>query len=141
MVEKRKVVDRLIDQFWKQGYLTISRRFGTYLPEPGKIGNFEVDIIAKQRNNYAIGLILSDEDFRNPNLLEKLTYLATRQTKYTNKKVNLFVGINLDLFSKLKAIIRLLSPEARNCIRLIPLDSNNSLHRNETKEKEKILFS
>lgn len=141
MVEKRKVVDRLIDQFWKQGYLTISRRFGTYLPEPEKIGNFEVDIIAKQRNNYAIGLILLEEDFRNPNLLEKLTYLATRQTKYTNKKVNLFVGINLELFPRLKAIIRLLSPEARNSIRLIPLDHNNSLHRSDTKEKEKILFS
>ena len=141
MIEKRKVVDRLIDQFWKQGYLTISRRFGTYLPEPAKIGNFEVDIIAKQRDNYAIGLILSDDDFRNPNLLEKLTYLATRQTKFTNKKVNLFVGINIVLFSKLKSMIKLLSPEARNSIRLIPLDHNNSLHRSNSIEKERILFS
>ena len=88
-----------------------------------------------------IRLILSDEDFKNPNLLEKLTYLATRQTKYTNKKVNLFVGINLELFSRLKAIIRLLSPEARNSIRLIPLDNNNSFQRSKIKEKEKILFS
>ncbi len=141
MVEKRKIVDRLIDQFWKQGYLTISRRFGTYLPEPEKIGDFEVDIIAKQRNNYAIGLILSDEDFRNPNLLEKLTYLATRQTKFTNKRVSLFVGINIDLFSRLKAMIKLLSPEARNSIRLIQLDHNNSLPRSNATEKERILFS
>ncbi len=41
----RKNVDQLVDQFWKRGYFTVSRKFGTYLPEPSKVGGFDVDII------------------------------------------------------------------------------------------------
>ena len=59
---KRRTIDLLVEQFWKRGYLTVSRRFGTYLPEPSKIGKFDVDIIAKYKNNYAIGITLSNED-------------------------------------------------------------------------------
>ena len=36
---KRQSVDLLIDQFWKNGYLTISRKFGTLLPEPQRWGD------------------------------------------------------------------------------------------------------
>jgi len=142
MIElKRKTVDRLVDQFWKQGYLTVSRKFGTYLPEPGKIGNFEVDIIAKQRNNYAIGLILSEDDFKNSNLIEKLTFLSTRQTRYTNKKVYLFVGVRAEFFNRAKAMIKLLSPEARKSVRLFQIEDKDSFQKNAVEEKQKILFS
>ena len=51
----RKNVDQLVEQFWKRGYFTVSRKFGTYLPEPSKVGNFDVDIIARYKKDYAIG--------------------------------------------------------------------------------------
>ena len=51
-----KNIELLQDQFWKRGYMTISRRFGTYLPEPAKVGMFNVDIIAKYKDDYAIGI-------------------------------------------------------------------------------------
>lgn len=46
---KRRTIDLLVEQFWKQGYLTISRKYGTYLPEPNKVGGFDVDIIGRQK--------------------------------------------------------------------------------------------
>ncbi len=142
MIElKRRVVDQLVDQFWKQGYLTVSRKFGTYLPDPGKIGNFEVDIIAKQRNNYAIGLILSENDFKNSDLIEKLTYLSTRQTRYTNKKVYLFVGVKTEFYNRAKSLIKLLSPEARKSVRVFQIEDKSSFQKASVEEKQKILFS
>lgn len=47
--DRRKDVDLLIEEFWKKGYLTLYRKYGTYLPEPSNIGGFEVDVIAKQK--------------------------------------------------------------------------------------------
>lgn len=64
--DRRKDVDLLIEEFWKKGYLTLYRKYGTYLPEPSNIGGFEVDVIAKQKENFAIGINLIDQDFKNP---------------------------------------------------------------------------
>ena len=47
--DARRNIDRLVEQFWKRGYLTLSRRYGTYLPEPAKVGTFEVDIVARYK--------------------------------------------------------------------------------------------
>ena len=91
--DKRRSVDLLVEKFWKQGYLTVSRKFGTYLPEPGKVGDFEIDIIARYKKNYAIGITLTEADLKDSKIIEKLTYLATRQTKFSNKRVLLFVGV------------------------------------------------
>ena len=44
---KRERVDHLIDHLWSNGYLTLSRKFGKYLPAPTLLGNYEVDAIAK----------------------------------------------------------------------------------------------
>lgn len=137
---KRKNIDLLVEKFWKQGYLTVSRKFGTYLPEPAKVGNFEVDVIGRQKKNYAIGITLSENDLNNSDLTEKLTYLATRQTKFTNKKVLLFVGVPMDYYKNAKALIDLLDPEARKNIRLFQIAERQIPDRRKLR-KEKILFS
>ena len=118
---KRKNIDLLVEQFWKHGYMTISRRFGTYLPEPEKVGDFDVDIVARHKEDYAIGVSLSEEDFNNPKLLDKINYLATRQTKFTNKKVFLFLGVPEEYYQNAKALLELLIPETRKNIRLLRL--------------------
>ncbi|MHB1687213.1 MAG: hypothetical protein ACYCVH_07555 [Ignavibacteriaceae bacterium] len=138
---KRKTVDLLVEQFWKEGYLTLRRKFGTYLPEPDKIGNFDVDIIAKQRKNYAIGLTLTAEDFRNSNLIERLTFLSTRQTRYSNKRVQLFVGVPTEYFEKAKSLVKLLSPAARKNIRIFQIEDKVFTNPNAVRRNQKVLFS
>ena len=134
---KRQSVDLLIDQFWKNGYLTISRKYGTYLPEPQRMGGFEVDIVARYKKDYAIGITLNEEDLENPELKNKIHFLATRQTKSSNKDVLLFVGIPNDLKKKIEFIISTLDENVRKNIKIQffnhPLSS-------DTKSKKKKTF-
>ncbi len=138
---KRRTIDLLVEQFWKQGYLTISRKFGTYLPEPSKVGEFDVDVIAKYKNNYAIGITLTNEDFNQSNILERLNFLATRQTKFTNKRVLLFIGTNFDTYNNAKSIIEKLEPDVRKNIRLFPITDKPIISNRKTENRKKILFS
>jgi hypothetical protein len=138
---KRRTIDLLVEQFWKRGYLTVSRKFGTYLPEPSKIGKFEVDIIAKYKNNYALGITLTDEDLNDPFITDRLNFLATRQTKYTNKKVLLFIGAPSSIFGNAKIITEKLEPEARKNIRLFPISEKPAVQRKSSREKSKVMFS
>lgn len=138
---KRRTVDLLVQQFWKEGYLTVSRRYGTYLPEPDRIGSFEVDVIAKQRKNYAIGLTLTMDDFKNSKLIEKLTFLSTRQTKYSNKRVQLYVGVPTEFFERAKSIVKLLSPEARRNTKIIQIEDRGLSTPNAPGKGQKVLFS
>lgn len=138
---KRRTIDLLVEQFWKRGYLTVSRKFGTYLPEPSKIGKFDVDIIAKYKNNYAIGVTLTNEDLDDVLLVDRLNFLATRQTKYTNKKVLLFIGVPSALFGNAKIIVEKLELEARKNIRLFPISERPAVQRRSSREKASVLFS
>lgn len=143
MVElmKRKSVDLLVEQFWKQGYLTLSRKFGTYLPEPTKIGNFDIDIIAKYKKNYAIGITLTSEDFTANDLIDKINFLATRHTKFSNKKVILFVGVPAEYFKNAKALLEMLNPEIKKNVKLVEIiDRESGLLPNES-TRSRVLFS
>ena len=91
--DKRRNVDLLVEQFWKNGYLTLSRKYGTYLPEPKRMGEFDIDIIARYKKDYAIGICLTEADLDSDALKDKLSFLATRQTKNSNKRVLLFIGL------------------------------------------------
>ncbi len=138
---KRDTVDLLVEQFWKQGYMTISRKYGTYLPEPSKVGNFEVDIIAKQKKNYAIGITITGDDLNDPGIVEKINYLATRQTKYTNKKVMLFMGAEVQYYKNAKALVDALDPETRKNIRLFQILERPLPVRRRNRDFKKVLFS
>ena len=140
--DRRRDVDLLIDEFWKKGYLTLFRKFGTYLPEPSNIGGFEVDVIAKQKGNFAIGITLNDQDFLDPSSVKnKLAYLAQRQTKGTNKKVQLFVGVSLLNFKYAKTFLDELDPETKKNIKLFQISDKPELSSRDKSTPEKILFS
>jgi hypothetical protein len=132
---KRNSVDLLVDQFWKNGYLTISRKFGIYLPEPQRMGGFDVDIVARYKKDYAIGITLNDEDIENSELKEKIRFLATRQTKFTNKRVLLFIGISHDLRKKIELIINSLDENIRKNIKIQSFNSDISLSTNTKKKR------
>lgn len=140
--ERRRDVDLLIEEFWKKGYLTVFRKYGTYLPEPSSIGGFDVDAIAKQRDNYAIGITLTDQDFKDSTFIKnKLIFLAQRQTKGSNKKVILFVGVSTLNYKYAKALLDELDMDTRKNIRLFQIIDRQNLNlRNELKTN-KVLFS
>ena len=137
----RKNIDILLEQFWKRGYMTISRRYGTYLPEPAKVGMFDVDIVAKYKNDYAIGINLSQIDFIENNLVPKLKYLATRRTKFTNRKVKLFVGVFNNYFKHAKLLLEQLVPEVKKNIKLFPIVDKTLLVTRRRRKESNVLFS
>ena len=137
----RKNIELLQDQFWKRGYMTISRRFGTYLPEPAKVGMFNVDIVARYKDDYAIGITLSESDFIDNDLIRKLKYLATRRTKFTNRKVKLFVGVSNKNFKYAKLLLEQLEPGVQKNIKLFQI-ADKILHAGRRRKKTSIvLFS
>jgi hypothetical protein len=140
--DRRRDVDLLIEEFWKKGYLTLFRKFGTYLPEPSNIGGFEVDVIAKLKDNFAIGITLSDQDFKDSSFIKnKLSYLAQRQTRGSNKKVQLFVGVSLLNLKYAKSLLDELDPETKKNIKLFQITDKPDLLIHKENKSDKILFS
>ena len=124
---RQRKVDDLVNHFWKNGYLTLSRKFGTYLPEPSNVGEYEVDAIGKIKKKYVIGVTLTEEELNETNIYNKLEYLATRHTKYTNKRVTLFVGVPKSLFNKVKLCIKNLTIEAQKNIKIVAISQDTAL--------------
>jgi len=135
---KRKNIDYLIEQFWKNGYLTISRKFGTYLPEPEQIGGFDVDIIAKQGKDYALGITLTNEDFKDQKLLDRISFLATRHTRFTQKPVLLYIGVPEEYLSLAKGLIDSLSNEVKNNIKIFSIVDKSLPRLNYLQKKQKV---
>jgi len=117
-------VDDLITHFWKNGYLTVSRKYGKFLPEPKPIGEYEVDAIGKLKKKFALGIVLTEEELNNPKIYSKLNYLATRQTKYSNKQITLFVGVPQDMLNKARVVVSGLEESVKRNIKLIGVDEN-----------------
>jgi hypothetical protein len=140
--DRRRDVDLLIEEFWKKGYLTLYRKFGTYLPEPSNIGGFEVDVIAKYKDNFAIGITFNEQDFNDSLMIKnKLSYLAQRQTKGTNKKVQLFVGVSLANLKPAKALLDELDPETKKNIKFFQITDKPELLLRKERREQKVLFS
>jgi len=141
-ITERTIVDMLVNEFWRLGYFTLSRRFGTYLPEPADIGRFKVDIVGRQKDKYAIGIILNKEDFNEKNLKEKLIYLSSRHTRFSNKPVMLLVGVPEDFFKRAKEILSQIDiNDVRKNIRIVKISENKNSENAKHKEVGPVLFS
>lgn len=119
--KNRETIDLLVKHFWQNGYLTVSRKCGTYLPAPAPVGNYSVDAIGRYNKKYAIGIILSREELTDSKSITKLDYLATRHTRFSNKRVSLFAGVEEEDMPLMKDLLGKLSPEARRNIKLVSL--------------------
>ncbi len=138
-VDKRKNIDLLVEHFWRQGYLSVSRKYGRYLPEPERIGTFEVDVVARYKKDYAIGITVCGDDLKDPQFLEKVAYLATRQTKFSNQKVLLFIGIPPELFKKANILLDHIDAETKKNIRVFRII--NKIIPAIKKNRQRELFS
>lgn len=123
--EKREKVDSLIEQLWKHGYLTLSRKYGKYLPAPTPVGNYDVDAIAKYKKKIAIGITLTDEELNDPNLITKLIILTKSRPKQSCSKVTLFVGVPYNSIIKANLLLASLDDETRSHIKLVTLQDEN----------------
>ncbi len=123
-ISHKERVDSLISQFWKEGYLTISRKHGSFLPSPEPVGSYEIEALGKYKKNYVIGITLSEEDLDNPQVSNKIKYLSSRNTIYSRKNIKLFIAVPSKLLTRAHNLISKLPPENRNCIKLIPLTTS-----------------
>lgn len=119
---KRETVDNLVKHFWKYGFMTVSRKFGTYLPDPKPVGKYDVEAIGKYKRKYVIGITLTAEDLDNPQTISKIQYLSSRNSNYSKTKVTLFIGIPKYLMNKAKLLISQLSEDSRKNLRLVPVN-------------------
>jgi hypothetical protein len=140
-ISEREIIDLLVNEFWRLGYFTLSRRMGTYLPEPTAIGKFKVDVVGRQKDKYAVGIILSQNDLIDVNFIEKITFLASRHSKSSKKPVTLLIGVPANYFKLVKQKINSLEEELKRNIKLIKISENKNANFPQNRKHHEVLFS
>jgi len=140
-ISERKAIDLLVNEFWRLGFFTVSRRLGTYLPEPENVGKFKVDVIGRQKEKYAIGITLNKEDIYNSDLLEKISYLASRRSRSSGKSIILFIGVFGIYFKRVKELLLNIEEKIRRNIKLVRIEENNFGNHPKTNPLQQIIFS
>jgi|GEM_PF-358810 len=138
---ERKAIDLLVNEFWRLGYFTLSRRLGTYLPEPSNVGKFKVDVIGRQKEKYAIGITLNKEEIFNPNLIEKINYLASRKTRNSDKPILLIIGVPDPYFNQVKELLSDVNEYVRKNIKLARLVEKNLGVSRKSRFNQQVIFS
>ncbi len=118
-------VDSLIKHFWENGFLTLSRKHGNYLPPPNPIGEFEVDAVGKLNKKYVLGLTIKKEDLQNPNVLKKIEFLANQKNKFSLQKVTLFLDCLDAIRPEVEALISQLDTTLRKNIKIVSTLTSN----------------
>ncbi|MFA7289636.1 MAG: hypothetical protein WC055_12240 [Melioribacteraceae bacterium] len=121
---KRDKVDKLIDQFWKDGFLTLSRKYGKYLPEPKPIGQYDVDAVGKYKRKLAIGITITADDLNDNNLITKINFIAKGYPRLNNFLLTIFIGVPSDLFLKANMYLYQLENDVQPKIKLISVPSS-----------------
>lgn len=119
--ERKELVESLIQKIRMEGYQIVNRRYGKFVPAPQPVGGHEVDILAKRNGSFIIGLCLASGDFAGSDLEEKVRYLASRTSKYSNTPVKLYIAIDQSIYVRLAKILQDLPHELRHRIRAYPL--------------------
>jgi len=140
-ISDKKAIDLLVNEFWRLGYFTLSRRLGTYLPEPENVGNFQVDVIGRNKEKYAIGITLTKVDIFNSNLLEKINYLASRKIRSSGKSITLFIGVADIYFKRVKELLINIDEKVRRNIKLVCIREIDFRNSNTLAHPQQIIFS
>jgi hypothetical protein len=114
-------VDSLIDHLWQHGYLTLSRKFGKYLPAPPRMGEYEIDAVARYKKKIALGITASDEDLNDPTFITKLDFLANYQARFPQHRITLFLGVPYNSIVKASLLISSLDIQTQKHIKVVAL--------------------
>jgi hypothetical protein len=114
---------------------------GRYLPEPTAIGKFNVDVVGRQKDRYAVGIILSQNDLNDVNFIEKIKFLASRHSRSSNKPVTLLIGVPVIYYKHVKHKINDLEEELKRNIKLIKISENKEAGLSDNREQSEVLFS
>ena len=118
---KRERVDLLIDHLWQQGYLTLSRKFGKYLPAPPTISGYEVDSISKYKKKLAIGMTISEEELNDVLFLTRLEAILKYQQQNPMNRITLFLGVPYNSVVKATMLVSTLPQETQKHIKIVSL--------------------
>ncbi|KAF0142202.1 MAG: hypothetical protein FD122_850 [Stygiobacter sp.] len=118
---KRERVDLLIDHLWQQGYLTLSRKFGKYLPAPPTISGYEVDSISKYKKKLAIGMTISEDELNDVLFLTRLEAILKYQQQNPMNRITLFLGVPYNYVVKATMLISTLPQETQKHIKIVSL--------------------
>jgi hypothetical protein len=140
-ISERKSIDLLVNEFWRLGFFTLSRRLGTYLPEPENIGRFKVDVIGRQKEKYAIGITLSKEEIFSSDLIEKMNFLASRKTKSSDKPILLLIGVPDIYYKQVKEILLSVDEKFRKNIKLTRIVEESVKSRRDNRQTQQVIFS
>ena len=123
MAVKSKIekVDLLIDHLWQHGYLTLSRKYGKYLPAPPLMGEYEVDAVAKYKKKIAIGLTVSEDELNDPKFLSKLDFLVHYNSRFPQNRFTLFLGVPNNSLVKASLLTSSLPKEIQSHIKIVTL--------------------
>lgn len=138
---ERKTIDLLVNEFWRLGYFTLSRKFGTYLPEPSNVGKFSVDVIGRQKDKYAIGITLNKEDIFNPALIEKINFLASRKIRNSDKPILLIIGVPDIYFNQVKELLSNINESIKKNIKLTRLVDKQVEMGRKSRTNQQVIFS
>lgn len=111
----------MIDHLWRNGYLTLSRKYGKYLPSPQPVGNYEIDAVAKYKKKIALGITLTEEDLNDPGLVTKLHFITNFHNKNSSNKVTLFLGVPESHILKAEMILSSLDDNTREKIKIVSI--------------------
>ncbi|KAF0151289.1 MAG: hypothetical protein FD143_2094 [Ignavibacteria bacterium] len=118
---KRERVDLLIDHLWQQGYITLSRKYGKYLPAPPTISGYEVDSISKYKKKLAVGITISEEELNDLQFLTKLEAILNYQMRNPVNRVTLFLGVPNNSVIKATMLISSMRTEVQKHIKIVAL--------------------
>ncbi len=105
-LNRRDLADKLYFKLRTAGYSTIGRRYGTYLPDPPDIGDFQIDILAKQKKEFAIGIVVDDLSGVDVNFIkQKIRFLAERKSTYSGNPVKLYIALTRKNYFFIKHLI------------------------------------
>ena len=122
-IEKKDLLGLLIPKLWLEGYHIIYRKFGKYLQAPPPVGEYEIDLVAKKGNSFAIALCLSANEIDNPALIEKIRFLASRRSRFNKQPIQLFIGIDTNNYFRLARLLQMLDNDEKKSIKSFALSS------------------
>ncbi len=140
-LNRRDLTDKLYFKLRAAGYSTIGRRYGTYLPDPPNIGDFEIEVLAKQKKEFAIGIVLDDLSGVDVNFIkQKIRFLAERKSTYSGNPVRLYIALTRKNYFFVKHLIDSDLKDISENIELYLVDVESELVITDTAAGGKAMF-